>query len=316
MGGFLGDLVIAGLPAGEVRLVLQPAPPLSPWAGREDKALVAGFEALRLGQSAAAVDSLALIVEGLAEPRREPGVSLIFAIANLAIGNVATACEVLLNLVEYVEGEPAADLPDERIRRLRLLGDGTVSIPGQGIALPIPGLSYLSAPFLLVFSLEKEEQVAGAEQVLRQVQELSVVVDGAGDPDEFTVAALTDLLLAQMQARQNRWQDVIQTTNGYEVGRYPWYVALGLERAAAMLHLGLPEASLTLCAQALSWKGQDEWTRRYGSAKSMHLQARYITALCYEAQGKMSVAQREFQQIYAEDSTYKDVAARLQAAPR
>lgn len=79
--------------------------------------------------------------------------------------------------------------------------------------------------------------------------------------------------------------------------------ALMLYRARALRRLGLLDGAKETLTAALR--------RRKGRSPHLLLELRYERALVYEAMGKEKQARKEFEVIYGEDPSFRDVAARL-----
>lgn len=73
-------------------------------------------------------------------------------------------------------------------------------------------------------------------------------------------------------------------------------------RAYALNELGMTEAALALTKECLRTKKRNPALLRF---------ARYIRGRAYERAGKVSMARKEYEKVYAEDASYADVAERL-----
>lgn len=119
-------------------------------------------------------------------------------------------------------------------------------------------------------------------------------------PDNPAIA----LSLAELYSQEGLWQELasmpvrIENTDDLsaEVLRY---------KARAMRESGMLDGALEILKEALKSK------KRHPEILKG---ARYERALTYEAMGKKPQAKRDFERLYAEDSSYQDVAERVAAS--
>jgi len=127
----------------------------------------------------------------------------------------------------------------------------------------------------------------------------------AASPDDVVItASLCELWLDD--ASEAGLAEVVNATNDLH-NITPVHTALFLYRAEALRRQKLPVASIAAATAGLTRKAE----------RSTHLlrALRYERALAYADSGDARRARAEFERIYAEDSTFADVASRLASPP-
>jgi len=132
---------------------------------------------------------------------------------------------------------------------------------------------------------------------LRQASgELQLAIDCVESLTPSTLAAVS---LAELYSLQGRWADVVDLTNGLqnedELSTY-----LLIQRGVALRHQRFFEASREAFKKALSIRSR--------SAALRHL-ALVERGQCYLAEGKRSMANKDFQKVLAENAAYPGLAA-------
>ncbi|HEY8656314.1 MAG TPA: DUF4236 domain-containing protein [Candidatus Limnocylindria bacterium] len=123
----------------------------------------------------------------------------------------------------------------------------------------------------------------------------------AGSPDDPVVLASTCELLLDGGADGDR-QRVIALTEKVQ-NLTPVQTVLLLFRARALRQLKLPEAAVQVATAALA--------RRAGRSDELLHELRYERALAYGELGNAKRSRADLERLYAEDSTFADVAQRL-----
>lgn len=146
----------------------------------------------------------------------------------------------------------------------------------------------------------------GAALILAELyQEAGEPGKAAGVLEGLLEAGLNDLSikasLAELYTVLEDWPDVIDLTDGVENADDVGCQTL-IFRAKALGAKNLHDAALEALRQALRSK------KRSGDLLK---EARYQRALTYEALGKHGMARKDFERLYAEDSSFADVASRL-----
>lgn len=123
------------------------------------------------------------------------------------------------------------------------------------------------------------------------------------EPDDVVVKlSLAELLLDARPGDKNVCRKIVRLAEGIE-NETPVHTALLLYKARALRGLGLLDAARETLTGALR--------RRKGRSEELLRALRYERALVYEDLGQRRRARAELEKLYAEDSDYEDVAARL-----
>jgi len=123
------------------------------------------------------------------------------------------------------------------------------------------------------------------------------------EPDDVVMKlSLAELLLDARPGDKNVCRKVVRLTEGIE-NETPVHTALLLYKAKALRGLGLLDAARETLTGALR--------RKKGRSEELLRALRYERVLVYEDLGQHRRARSELEKLYAEDTDYEDVAARL-----
>jgi tetratricopeptide (TPR) repeat protein len=264
-----------------------PAPPhvqIYPKAGllapKEDKLFVRGVTAYMQGRHAEALE-LFRGISARDAADRHVAEELFAAMSLVALDRAGEAVAPL----ETVVGSHRP-LPDELMQRYGV--DGVIEVdvtPFVAARLPIGSVG---AALLLA---EVYQQTGRAQKAIELLESL-----GSLSPEP--VVALS---LAELYTQTSAWRDVIRVTDGFRnVDDATCH--LQCMRSNALRELGTNDAALEAAREALRSRSRRPEILRL---------ARYQRALAYEAAGRTAIARKDLERIFAEDSTFLDVAERL-----
>jgi lipoprotein NlpI len=100
---------------------------------------------------------------------------------------------------------------------------------------------------------------------------------------------------------------VVRVTDGSTTNADDLTCQMLTYRARALRAKGLNDGAMAMLKEALKSKRRDPVLLR---------RARYERGLTYEAMGKATYSRRDFEQVYAEDPSFADVAGRVDASRR
>jgi tetratricopeptide (TPR) repeat protein len=208
----------------------------------------------------------------------------IFAAAILAEKNPTDhqAIELLENVVQSDDEFPTPLME-------KYLTSATIDIditPDVRAAVSVDGLA---ATLLLVELYQAQRRIPEAIALLEDIEAL------AGEP-------VLTLSLCELYATQNMWAEIIERAKDIAPEDDVTLETL-IYYARAMQEQGLHEAAVTVLTKALRSKKNRNPVLLY--------EAQYWRAISYQAQGKHSRANQEFQKIYAENPDFRDVAEQL-----
>jgi tetratricopeptide (TPR) repeat protein len=152
--------------------------------------------------------------------------------------------------------------------------------------VPIDGMA---AVLLLAESYQAQGRLYDAMGVLEEVEDLS------GDP------AVT-LSLCELYATTGQWDGVIDRAQQIPVVDDVTF-EIALIYGIAMHQKDLNEAAIKVFTEALR--------KKRGRPAAVVQEMMYARALAYEIVGKQAQAKKEFEKIYAENPSFRDVAARV-----
>jgi len=187
--------------------------------------------------------------------------------------------------LEVVVASPES-LPDPLMRKYGVGGEMAVQVtPAVQARLPI---SNVGVALLLA---ELYQRAGRGQDAVELLESLGSLV-----PDPVFALSLADLY-----TESSNWNEVLRVSEGFE-NKDDATCQLQSLRANALYELGLFDACLAATKEALRSKKRQPQLLRL---------ARYMRALAYEATGKKAFARKDFERIYAEDSTFFDVSQRL-----
>jgi len=149
------------------------------------------------------------------------------------------------------------------------------------------------ALLVLVEILQKQGR---RDEALRTLNEIR----GTSPRDPVVLASTCELLLDGATDGEHR--QVVTLTDGVQ-NLTPVHTVLLLFRARALRRLKLPDAAAQAATAGLA--------RRVGRSDELRHELRYERALAYGEAGDARRSRAELERIFAEDSTYADVAQRL-----
>jgi tetratricopeptide (TPR) repeat protein len=213
-------------------------------------------------------------------------------IANMWAKSCSLACgpERVSEAVPYFESVLASDhtIPDPIMAKYNIGGSIQISVTPL-VVVDVP-LSKVAVALIL----------AEAYQLSNQRQKAIELLESLGaEAEDVAVFALS---LADLYAEANEWNDVVRVTDGVQTNEDDVTLHVLTFRAEALNELGMTEGALSITKEALRTKKRLPELLRL---------ARYIRGLAYEKAGKVSMAKKEFEKVYAEDARFADVAARL-----
>ena len=198
-------------------------------------------------------------------------------------GKYYEGIEILEDVIEYDQ-----EFPTELMEKYLADMDIEVDItPNVTVIVPIDALA---ATLLLVELYQKQRRVREAIALLEEIESL------ANEP------ALT-LSLVELYATRHLWDNIIDRvkhTEAVDDITLETLIFYGKALQAKELH----EAAISIFAKAAR--------RRKNRNPALINEANYWRAISYQAQGKQSKANTEFQKLYAEAPDFRDVAQRLE----
>jgi tetratricopeptide (TPR) repeat protein len=196
----------------------------------------------------------------------------------------------LTEAIHYLEIVLASDfsIPDPLMTKYGVGGSMVISVtPALDVTVP---MSNLSVALLLAEAYQRTEQRDRAIELLESL--------GAAGPGQPAFA----LALAELYFEDERWEEVARVTEGGQTNEGDMTLGLLNYRAFALNELGLHDAALALTKEGLKSRKRSAGLLR---------ETRYIRGRAYESTGKKTLAQKEYERVYAEQVDYADVAHRL-----
>jgi tetratricopeptide (TPR) repeat protein len=260
----------------------EPLPEPGFFAPRPEKELVKGLNAFLAGRAAEALDHFRA-----AAPQEASAAILAASLLREQDGDNQEAAALLEEVVQADEEFPTPLMEKYLGSPWQVEIDIT---PGVAAAVPVTGLA---ATLLLVEIYQAQGRLAEAIGLLEEVEEL------AGSP------ALT-LSLCELYAASDFWDGVIERGQQIEA-RDDVTLAIVIFYGRAMQAKGLHEAAVAVFSDALRRK------RRPKDEASADLwrEAKYWRAISYQATGKARQANKEWQQLFAQEPGFRDVAGRV-----
>jgi tetratricopeptide (TPR) repeat protein len=259
----------------------EPLPEPGFFAPRPEKELVRGLNALLEGRAAEALEHFRE-----AAPQEASAAILAASLLREQDGDNKEAAALLEEVVQADEEFPTP-LMEKYLAPWQVEIDIT---PGVAAAVPVTGLA---ATLLLVEIYQAQGRVAEAIGLLEEVEEL------AGEP------ALT-LSLCELYAATNLWDGVIERGQQIEP-RNDVTLAIVIFYGRAMQAKGLHEAAVAVFSDALRRKRRP----KQESSADLWREVKYWRAISYQATGKARQANKAWQQIFAEEPGFRDVARRV-----
>jgi tetratricopeptide (TPR) repeat protein len=248
------------------------------FAPGHEKELVKGLQAYQAGQFEPALEHF------LAAASDEPGAAMMAAsfLAQQEDGGRYRAIELLEKIVQSDE-----EFPTELMQKYMASTEIAINItPNVTVEMPVNGLA---ATLLLVECYQAARRIREAIALLEEVEELS--------PDPVLT-----LSLCELYDSREIWEGIIDHAQSSEpVDDVTLEIAIYYGRA--MQEKGLHEAAISVFSKALR--------KKKDRSPQLLREAAYWRAISYQAQGKSSQAQKEFEILYAEDPNFRDVAQRL-----
>ena len=170
------------------------------------------------------------------------------------------------------------------------------------ISIPItPVVSAQIDPTLrgiLLALAEVNQHLGNANEAMQHLRRLLEI-----DPADIMMRlSMCELLLGSLRAEPGVYQEVVQLAEDVE-NESEVHAALLLYKAKALHHLGLNDAASRLLTAILR--------KRKDRPQELLLAVQYERALVYESMGRHADARSDFEQIYAANCGYEDVAKRL-----
>jgi tetratricopeptide (TPR) repeat protein len=178
------------------------------------------------------------------------------------------------------------------MQRYRVGGEAQIVVTPE-IRVHLPHSS-LAAALLLAELLQHSGKADDAAKLLETLGSLA----------PYPSVALS---LADLYTDLGRWDDVVRVTDGSTTNSDDLTCQMLRYRAHALRSKGLDDGAMAMLKEALRSKRRDPVLLR---------QARYERGLTYEAMGKAAYSRRDFEQVYAEDPSFADVASRVEASRR
>jgi tetratricopeptide (TPR) repeat protein len=255
----------------------KPAPGF--FAPGHEKELFKGEQAYQNGQVASALEHF------LNAATQEPGAAIMAA--TLLVADEANRPRA----VELLERVVQSDAPFPTPLMEKYLADVNITIqitPNLAVAVPVNGPA---AILFLVELYQATQRVREAIALLEEVVELS------SEP-------ILLLSLCELYASGNLWEGIIDRAQAVEP-KDDVTASIVIFYGQAMQVQQLHDAAISVFNKVLRKKsGRDPLVLR---------EAAYGRAISYEAQGKSAQARREWELLYAEAPTFRDVAQRLSA---
>jgi tetratricopeptide (TPR) repeat protein len=206
----------------------------------------------------------------------------------------AGMCLVGLDRLEeavfYLETVLASEfsIPDPLMTKYGIGGLIEIGVtPAVPVTVP---MNNLAVALLLAEVYQRTDQRQKAIELLESL--------GAEAPGEPVFA----LSLADLYSEGAEWDDVVRVTQGVQANEDDVSLNILSLRASSLSELGMSEAALALTKECLRTKKRSPELLRF---------ARYVRGRAYERAGKESMARKEYEKVYAEETSYLDVAERL-----
>jgi tetratricopeptide (TPR) repeat protein len=248
-------------------------------APRHEKEFYAGLENYREGRSEEALSHF------LAAASEEPGAAILAAsiLTQRADGMSEPQAIALLESVVQKDEQFPTPLMEKYLAESRL----PVSITPQVSAdVPVNGLA---ATLLLVELYQRQGRADEAIGLLEEIEEL------AGDP-------VLTLSLCELYADRAVWDGIIERAKHIKAEDDVTLETV-IFYGRAMQAKGLHDAAVSVFTEALR--------RKKNRHPALLREAKYWRAISYQATGKKSLANREFQKLYAEAPDFRDIAQRV-----
>lgn len=233
-----------------------------------------------------AEDPNAALPHLLAAAPQEPSAAI------LASAIQATQPAVGETVIERLEGVLQAEdeFPTALMKKYRVaeLTFPITLTPSVEVEAPCDALG---AVLLLAELYQQQGRLDEATALLEEAEEV------AGEP-------LLTLSLCELYTLQQEWNAVIHCAARVEISDDITLETVILH-GRALQEKGLHDAAVALFTKALR--------RRKGYSEELLNEAAYWRALSYESLGKRARANQEFQKIYADSPTFRDVATRIGA---
>ena len=196
--------------------------------------------------------------------------------------------------IPYLEAVLASDdsIPDPLMTKYGVGGGMEIDVT--------PAVSAMAPMTNLAVALILAELYQHTDQRQRAVELLESL--GAQAPGEPVFA----LSLADLYFEGDEWDDLVRVTEGVQTNEDDVTLNILVLRAFALNELGMAEGALALTKEALRTKKRNPLLLRF---------ARYLRGRAYDTMGKAGMARKEYEKVFAEDSTYQDVAERLGHGP-
>lgn len=253
-------------------------------APKEDKLFVKGVTAFMQGRHEEALGFLRGVSER-DEANRHVGEEFFAALALVSLGKLEEAVEPFEAVL--ASHQP---LPDALMQKYHIGGQMEVSI------------TQLVSARLAISSVGAALMLAEVYQHTDRVQQAIELLESLGSVSPDPVFALS---LAELYTQRSAWKDVVRVSEVF-ANVDDATCQLLFFRANALYELKMFDGALEAARQALRSRSRRVELLRL---------ARYIRALAYEASGRKAMARRDLERIYAEDSTFLDVAQRLGLTP-
>lgn len=192
--------------------------------------------------------------------------------------------------IPYLETVLASDypIPDPLMTKYGVGGEMQINVT-PAVSAMVP-MSNLAVALILAELYQHTDQRQRAVELLETL--------GAQAPQEPVFA----LSLADLYFEGEEWEDLVRVTEGVQTNEDDVTLNIIALRALALNELGMAEGALALTKEALRTKKRNPLLLRF---------ARYLRGRAYETMGKAAMARKEYEKVYAEDSTYQDVSERL-----
>lgn len=259
----------------------QPKPPTPGFlASRHEKDLYNGLTAYQSGQAEKALQHF------LAAAPKEVGAALMAAtILATREGREAEAIQLLEQVIQS-----DAEFPTPLMQKYVTASHIAIGITPNVVATV--QLDGLGAALLLAELYQEQHRVDEAIGLLEELDDL------ANEP-------VLTLSLCELYAMRQLWDGVIERGSNVQVEDDITLETVILY-ARALQVKELHEAAIDVLTTAFK--------KKKDRSVDLLREAAYLRALSYEANGKKSQANKEFQKLYAESPTYRDVAQRLGVA--
>lgn len=248
------------------------------FAPRHEKELARGLQAYESAKPDEALEHF------LAAAPEEPGAAILAASILAERDDKDFRASELLEQVIQSEEEFPTPLMEKYLAGLEVEINLT---PNVSVLVPLNGLA---ATLLLVELYQAQRRVREAIALLEEVADLS------SEP-------VLVLSLCELYASRELWQGVIERASQIEPSD-DVTLEIAIYYGQALQQRDLHEAAISVFSKALRKKA--------GRNSKLLREAAYGRILSYQAQGKVKLALRELQFLYAEDPNFRDVAQRLE----